>query len=239
MMNLDRRQVLRAAGLGVATLALAPMSALAADEKPKGYTLPKLPYDYDALEPHIDAETMKIHHGKHHLAYITTANNLLKSEPKLLAMPVDDLLADVSKVPEKIRQGVINSAGGHSNHTIFWEIMGPKAGGEPKGVLGRAITKAFGSFAKFQKELTEKAQTQFGSGWAWLVADARGALSVVQRPNQNSPYMDGLTPILGLDVWEHAYYLKYQNRRPDHTAAVVDKLLNWDFAAEQFAKAGK
>lgn len=238
MMTLDRRQVLRAAGLGVATLTLSPLSALAQGDKEKGYTLPKLPYATDALEPHIDAKTMEIHHGRHHLSYVTTANNLLKSEPKLLALPVDELLANIEKVPEKIRQGVINNAGGHSNHTIFWEIMGPKGGGTPKGALGRAITKAFGSFDKFQKELTQKAQTQFGSGWAWLVVNKKGELEVVQRKNQDSPIMDGLKPVLGVDVWEHAYYLKYQNQRPKYLEAWW-KVVNWNAAGDRYAKAVK
>ncbi len=227
----DRRQMLLAAGASAAALALTPLAALAADEKPKGYTLPKLPYAYDALEPHIDAETMKIHHGRHHLAYITSANNLLKSEPKLLAMPVDELLADIKKVPEKIRQGVINAAGGHSNHSIFWEIMGPKGGGEPKGALAREIDKAFDSFEKFQKALTTAAATQFGSGWAWLVRGKKG-LEIVQRKNQDSPIMDGLKPLLGVDVWEHAYYLKYQNKRPDYLAAWW-KTVNWSAVSDR------
>jgi Fe-Mn family superoxide dismutase len=234
---MDRRQVLKAAGLSVATLALYPLHALAQKEA-AGYTLPKLPYGYDALEPSIDAETMKIHHGKHHQAYINNANMLLKGEPKLLAMPVDELLADVSKVPEKIRQGVINNAGGHSNHSIFWEVMGPKGGKEPNGALGKAIDGKFGNFNKFQGEFTTKAVTQFGSGWAWLVVNKKGELEIVQRANQNSPIMDGLKPVLGIDVWEHAYYLKYKNLRPDYVKAWWN-VVNWAAVADRYAAAVK
>lgn len=232
---MDRRQALQAAGLSVAALAINPFRTLAADDKPAGYTLPKLPYDYDALEPSIDAETMKIHHGKHHQAYINNANGLLKEHPKLLAMPVDELLADISKVPEGIRQGVINNAGGHSNHAIFWEIMGPKGGKGPGGALAKAIDAKFGSLDKFQAELSTKAMTQFGSGWAWLVVNKEGGLEVVQRKNQDSPIMDGLKPILGVDVWEHAYYLKYQNRRADYIAAFWS-VVNWGFVGERFGR---
>jgi Fe-Mn family superoxide dismutase len=224
MIDLTRRQALLA-------LAATPLAALAADEAPKGYTLPRLPYDPDALEPHIDTETMKIHHGRHHLAYITTANNTLKPHPKLLALPVEKLLADISSVPEGIRQTVINSAGGHSNHSIFWETMGPKGGGEPKGALGKQIDKSFGSFDKFQKAYSQAAMTVFGSGWAWLVQGDKG-LAIVQRKNQDSPYMDGLKPLLGLDVWEHAYYLKYQNKRVDYVAAWWN-VVNWKAVADR------
>jgi Fe-Mn family superoxide dismutase len=234
---MDRRQVLKAAGLSVATLALSPLHALAQKEA-AGYTLPKLPYGYDALEPSIDAETMKIHHGKHHQAYINNANMLLKGEPKLLAMPVDELLADVSKVPEKIRQGVINNAGGHSNHSIFWEVMGPKGGKGPSGALSKAIDGKFGSLDTFQKEFSTKAVTQFGSGWAWLVVNKKGELEIVQRANQNSPIMDGLKPVLGIDVWEHAYYLKYKNLRPDYVKAWWN-VVNWAAVADRYAAAVK
>jgi superoxide dismutase, Fe-Mn family len=234
-MHLNRREMLRAAGAGVATLAL-PTFAVA--QKPKYYTLPPLPYAVDALEPSIDAKTMEIHHGKHHQAYINNALKLLGSDPKLLEIAPEELLAEVTKVPEKIRQGVINNVGGHVNHTLFWEIMGPKGGGEPKGALGQAIDKAFEGFAKFQKEFSEKATTQFGSGWAFLVVNGKGALEIVQRKNQDSPIMDGLKPILGLDVWEHAYYLKYQNRRPDYVAAWW-KVVDWKAVSDKAAKAMK
>ncbi|MFO0876423.1 MAG: superoxide dismutase [Gemmataceae bacterium] len=236
-MHLNRRELIQAAGASVATLTLAPLAVRAEEEKAVGYKLPKLPYATDALEPSIDAKTMEIHHGKHHQAYITNANNLLKESPKLLALPVEELLADITKVPEKIRQGVINNAGGHANHTLFWEIMGPK-GGEPTGALAKAIDEKFGSFDKFQKEMSTKAVTVFGSGWAWLVVNKKGELEVVQRKNQDSPLMDGLKPILGVDVWEHAYYLKYQNLRPKYVEAWW-KVVNWKVVAEKAAQAMK
>jgi Fe-Mn family superoxide dismutase len=226
------------AGAGVATLALAPLRLLAEeDKKPTGYTLPKLPYAPDALEPYIDTETMKIHHGRHHLAYITAANNLLKSHPKLLAMPVNELLANIDKVPKDIRQGVINNAGGHSNHSIFWTIMGPK-GGSPKGALEKAITKTFGSLDKLKKQVNAAGLGQFGSGWAWLVVNKDKKLEVVPRANQNSPYLDGLTPVLGVDVWEHAYYLKYRNLRAKYLEEWWN-VVNWKEAGERYAKAMK
>jgi superoxide dismutase, Fe-Mn family len=201
------------------------------------FSVPPLPYDYEALEPHIDAETMRIHHDKHHQAYIDNANKALADYPKLLEMPVEALLADIKKVPEKIRQGVINNAGGHSNHSIFWTIMGPKSG-NPSKQLAAAIDKKFGSRAKFQADLSQKAQTQFGSGWAWLVVNKKKELETIQRANQNSPYMDGLTPILGIDVWEHAYYLRYKNARPEYIKAWWE-VVNWDEASERYAKALK
>ncbi len=240
MLHLTRRQVLQSAAAGAATLALPSLvTAYAEDEKPakaRGYTLPKLPYDYDALNAAIDEETMKIHHDRHHAAYVANANKLLAKHPRLLAMPVDELLANINKVPRDIRQGVINNAGGHSNHSIFWVVMGPKGGGEPKGALGKAIDKHFGSFDKFQKELSQKAITQFGSGWAWLVVDKEGKLAVVQRGNQDSPIMSGLKPIMGIDVWEHAYYLRYQNKRADYVDAWW-KVVNWNAIAKRFASA--
>ncbi len=237
MMNFTRREMLRTVGAGVATLSLTSMSALAEADTPKLYTLPKLPYATDALEPSIDEKTMQIHHGKHHLAYITTANNVLKKYPALLAQPVDALLANIKSVPEDIRTTVINAAGGHSNHSIFWEIMGPKSG-KPKGALAKAIDAKFGSLDKFQKEFSTKGATVFGSGWAWLVVNAKKELEIVQRPNQNSPIMDGLSPILGLDVWEHAYFLKYQNMRPAYIEAWW-KVVNWDAVAKRAAAAMK
>jgi Fe-Mn family superoxide dismutase len=232
-----RREILQAGIAGAFSLSLTPLSALAQGKV--GYTLPKLPYATDALEPYIDEKTMQIHHGRHHLAYITAANNLLKSHPKLLALPVDDLLAHhIDEVPESIRQGVINNAGGHSNHTIFWEIMGPKAGGKPTGALGKHITKTFGSFDKFKKLFSDAGVTQFGSGWAWLVVNKKGELEIVKRPNQNSPFLDGLKPILGCDVWEHAYYLKYQNARAKYIEAWWN-VVNWKAVAARADKAMK
>jgi superoxide dismutase, Fe-Mn family len=239
MSHVSRRQALTAAAAGVATLALGRPSPVVAQEKKKGagYVLPPLPYAYDALSKSIDEETMKIHHDKHHQAYVTNANNLLKDHPKLLEMPVEQLLSDIKQIPEKIRQGVINNAGGHSNHSIFWTIMGPKQG-KASGELSKAIDSTFGSLDKFQKELSTKAGTQFGSGWAWLVVNKKKELSVVQRANQNSPYMSGLTPILGIDVWEHAYYLKYKNARPAYVKAWWD-VVDWSAVSDRYAKAVK
>jgi Fe-Mn family superoxide dismutase len=237
MTHLTRREALGAAAAGAVALAVGPLSAVRAQDKKAGYTLPPLPYDYDALKRSIDEETMKIHHDKHHAAYVANANGLLKDYPKLLAMPVEELLSDVKQVPEKIRQGVINNAGGHSNHSIFWVIMGPKKG-KASGELSKAIDSAFGSTDKFQKELSTKAATQFGSGWAWLVVNKKKELEVVGRANQDSPYMAGLTPILGIDVWEHAYYLRYKNVRPKYVEAWWD-VVNWSEVSERYNKALK
>ena len=240
MLHLTRRQLLWGAGAGAAALALnplAPLAALAAEDKP-GFTLPPLPYAYDALEPHIDAETMRIHHDKHHQAYVNNLNAALKDQPELLKKNIADLLRDIKDVPQGIRQAVINNGGGHANHSMFWQIMGPKAGGQPEGPLAKAIDDAFGSFDKFQKELSTKAATQFGSGWGWLVADQNGKLTVINAPNQNSPYMDGKTPLMGIDVWEHAYYLKYKNERPKYIAAWWN-VVNWKTVADRHAAASK
>lgn len=205
------------------------------------YELPKLPYAYDALAPHIDAKTMEIHYTKHHQAYITNANNLLKDHPTLAAKDVNALIADLSQVPENIRGGVRNNAGGHSNHSFFWTILGPGKGGAPKGKLAEAINSTFGSFDKFKEEFAKAAATRFGSGWAWLVSNG-GKLSVGSTANQDSPLMGktvaGLEgkPIIGLDVWEHAYYLNYQNRRPDYIGAFWN-VVDWDAAEKNFTAA--
>ncbi|HEX6203489.1 MAG TPA: superoxide dismutase [Thermoanaerobaculia bacterium] len=182
------------------------------------HEVPPLPYAFDALEPHIDAKTMEIHHDKHHAAYVNKLNEAV-SGTEWESRPVEELLRDVQKLPEKIRGAVRNHGGGHANHSLFWEVMGPNAGGRPSGDLARALDDAFGSFDSFQEKLTNAAVGQFGSGWGWLVVGDGGGLEVVSRPNQDSPLMDGLTPILGVDVWEHAYYLKYQNKRPDYVKA--------------------
>ena len=200
------------------------------------YELPPLPYAYDALEPHIDAQTMQIHHDKHHGTYVTNLNNALKDSPDLASLPIEELLKNLDRVPEASRTAVRNNGGGHANHTMFWEIMGPNGGGEPSGALAQAITSAFGSFDNFKTEINKAGAGRFGSGWAWLVADSSGKLSVTSTPNQDSPYMEGKTPILGVDVWEHAYYLKYQNRRPDYLAAWWNTV-NWDKVAERYQKA--
>jgi Fe-Mn family superoxide dismutase len=205
------------------------------------YELPKLAYPYDALEPHIDARTMEIHHTKHHQAYITNANNALKDEASLAALPVEGLIADLSRVPEAIRTVVRNNAGGHANHSLFWSVIGPGAGGSPQGALASAIDAAFGSFDAFKEKFSAAAATRFGSGWAWLCVKADKSLCVCSTPNQDNPLMKGVvecngTPILGLDVWEHAYYLNYQNRRPDYIKAFWE-VVNWDAVANNFAAA--
>ncbi len=201
------------------------------------YTLPQLPYPLDALEPHIDAKTMEIHHGKHHQAYITNANNALKDHPELEKLSVEDLLKNLNAAPEAIRTALRNNAGGHANHSLFWQVIGPKGGGEPAGSLGDAIKNELGGFAKFKEDFAKAAATRFGSGWAWLVVKD-GKLAVTSTPNQDSPIMDGQTPLLGLDVWEHAYYLKYQNRRPDYIAAFWN-VVNWDEVAKRYDAAKK
>ena len=198
------------------------------------YELPPLPYPSDALEPHIDAQTMEIHHGKHHQAYITNANNALKDYPQLAAKPVEELIADLSAVPEAVRTAVRNNAGGHANHSFFWLILGPNAGGSPKGKLADAITSTFGSFDQFKEKFQAAGVARFGSGWAWLVINKAGGLEITSTPNQDSPIMDGLKPVFGVDVWEHAYYLKYQNRRPDYLKAVWT-VVNWDAVDKHFA----
>jgi superoxide dismutase, Fe-Mn family len=188
------------------------------------HTLPPLPYAFDALEPHIDAKTMEIHHGKHHNAYVTNLNAALEKYPELQSKSIEDLLRDISKVPEDIRTAVRNNGGGHMNHTAFWKWMAPKAGGAPTGDLGDATKSTFGSFDGFKEQFTKAGVTRFGSGWAWLI-DTNGKLSIESTANQDQPIMEGKNAVLGVDVWEHAYYLKYQNRRPDYLAAwwnVVD-----------------
>jgi Fe-Mn family superoxide dismutase len=206
------------------------------------YELPKLPYANDALVPHIDAKTMEIHHGKHHQAYITNANKLLEAYPDLAALDVNTLIADLSKVPDAIRGGIRNNAGGHSNHAFFWTILGPGKGGAPKGKLANAINETFGSFDKFKEEFTKAATTRFGSGWAWLYVGADKKLAVGSTANQDSPLMGKAVagiegkPLIGLDVWEHAYYLNFQNRRPDYIAAFWN-VVDWDAAEKNFAAA--
>jgi Fe-Mn family superoxide dismutase len=206
------------------------------------YELPSLPYAYDALAPHIDARTMEIHHTKHHQAYITNANNALKDHAALAALPVDSLIADLSQVPEAIRGVIRNNAGGHSNHAFFWTILGPGKGGAPKGRLADAINASFGSFAAFKAEFGKAATTRFGSGWAWLIVGADKKLAIGSTANQDSPLMGKAVagiegkPVLGLDVWEHAYYLNYQNRRPDYIAAFWN-LVDWDAAEKNYTAA--
>ena len=190
------------------------------------HEVPALPYDYNALEPHIDEQTMRIHHDKHHAAYVTNLNAALEKHPELQNKAVDDLLKSINSIPEDIRTAVRNNGGGHANHTLFWEIMGPNGGGAPTGAIADAITATFGSFDSFKEQMNKAGATRFGSGWAWLV-ESGGKLSVESTANQDSPIMEGKTPIIGIDVWEHAYYLKYQNKRPDYLAAWWN-VVNWD-----------
>ena len=199
------------------------------------FELPSLPYAEDALEPHIDARTMGIHHGKHHASYTANLNGAVGGTD-LEGKSIEEILGDLSAVPEGIRTAVRNNGGGYANHNLFWQIMGPNGGGEPSGALADAINSAFGSFGDFQSAFSAAAATRFGSGWAWLVADG-GAVSVTSTPNQDTPLMEGNSPILGIDVWEHAYYLNYQNRRPDYIAAFFN-VINWDKVAELYAAAG-
>jgi len=199
------------------------------------YTLPELPYAYDALEPHIDARTMEIHHSKHHQAYISKVNAALEGHDDLAAKSIEDLVSNLNAVPEAIRVAVRNNGGGHANHSLFWTIMSANGGGEPAGDLAEAINGKFGSFDKFQAEFANAAATRFGSGWAWLSVD-NGQVLVESTPNQDTPLSEGRTPILGLDVWEHAYYLNYQNRRPDYISAFWS-VVDWNAVADRYKSA--
>lgn len=197
------------------------------------HELPNLPYDHNALEPHVDTKTMEIHHGKHHQGYVTKLNGALEKYPELQNKSVEELLSDLGSIPEDIRGAVRNNGGGHANHSLFWPCMSPNGGGEPTGALADAINSAFGSFDEFKQKFSDAAATRFGSGWAWLCVDGSGKLIVTSTPNQDNPISDGLKPILGLDVWEHAYYLNYQNRRPDYVSAWWN-VVNWDQVSENF-----
>ena len=201
------------------------------------FELPKLNYDYDALEPYIDARTMEIHHTKHHNTYITKLKNAVDNYPELKDKPLEDVLADLDNVPSEIRTAVRNNGGGHYNHTLFWTILGPNQGGQPSGQLLDAIKRAFGSFEEFQQGFKQAALTRFGSGWAWLVVTPENTLKITSTPNQDVPFDEG-TPILGIDVWEHAYYLNYQNRRPDYVDAFWN-VVNWEQVAKYFEDATK
>ncbi|HVK07097.1 MAG TPA: superoxide dismutase [Armatimonadaceae bacterium] len=239
--NLSRRAILRAAILAPAALSALPRIGRSAAQDPAPpagpYTLPKLPYSTDALEPHIDKLTMETHHGKHHAAYVKNLNDAVAKAPALAKKSPDELIKMLDEVPEAIRTAVRNNAGGHVNHTMFWTLMKPNGGGAPKGELARAITRAFGSFEKFQEQFNDAGAKRFGSGWAWLVADSGGVLEVISTPNQDNPLMKeygGKYPIMGNDVWEHAYYLKYQNRRADYLKAWWNTL-DWAEIEKRFA----
>jgi Fe-Mn family superoxide dismutase len=234
---MTRRTALKTTALASAAFATLPgalaqtnSAAPAAATGP--FTLPPLPYAYDALEPYIDARTMEIHHDKHHAAYVANLNKAVADFPDTAKMTVEDLLKDLSAVPEKIRTAVRNQGGGHFNHSLFWQML-KKNGGEPAGDLAKAIDSAFGNFAAFKENFSKTAAGQFGSGWAWLVIGANRQLSIEPAANQDSPLSTGKQPLLGIDVWEHAYYLKYQNRRPEYVAAFFN-VINWDFVSERY-----
>jgi superoxide dismutase, Fe-Mn family len=200
------------------------------------YEVPSLPYDYAALEPHIDEQTMRIHHDKHHQAYVDKANAALEGT-EWADKPVEEVLRNLDRIPQDKRTIVRNNGGGHANHTLFWEIMSPEGGQDPEGELADAITQTFGSVSDLKQKVTDAAVNQFGSGWGWLVLDG-GSLAVISTPNQDTPLLDGKVPLLGVDVWEHAYYLKYQNRRPDYIAAWWN-VVNWDEVARRYQEAGR
>jgi superoxide dismutase, Fe-Mn family len=237
MNMMTRRAALKTTSLlaaGAALAASAPLRpALAAEPAPAGpFALPPLPYAYDALEPYIDAQTMQIHHDKHHQAYVTNLNKAVAGQAELADKSVEDLLRDLKTLPESIRKAVQNQGGGHANHTLFWQLLKRNEGGQPAGELASAIDKKWGSFDSFKTELTKAAVTLFGSGWAWLSLDGKD-LVIEQTSNQDSPLLHGRKPLLGIDVWEHAYYLKYQNRRPDYVSAFYNAI-NWDFVSGRY-----
>ena len=236
---MTRRQAIKTGALASAALAALPSAiAQTSSQVPitgGPFTLPPLPYAYDALEPYIDARTMEIHHDKHHAAYVANLNKAVAEFPDAAKMSVEDMLKNLNAVPEKIRTAVRNSGGGHFNHSLFWQML-KKDGGEPTGALARAIDSAFGSFPTFKEDFSKAAIGQFGSGWAWLVIDRNKQLSIEPTANQDSPISQGKQPLLGVDVWEHAYYLKYQNRRPEYVAAFFH-VINWDFVAGRYEKA--
>ena len=233
-----RRDALKTIALttGALTLGSHLLQAQAPAEVPAVFKLPPLGYDYDALEPFIDAETMKIHHDKHHAAYVSKLNQAIAGAPGFESKPIEEILTNLDAVPEAVRKDIRNHGGGHANHALFWQTLKKSEKGKPVGELAKAIDTAFGSFAKFQDDFGTAATKVFGSGWAWLVWKGK-KLTIESTPNQDSPYSTGGRPLLGLDVWEHAYYLKYQNRR-DYIKA-FQSVVNWDFVSERFAKAGK
>jgi Fe-Mn family superoxide dismutase len=238
--SLTRRDALKTLGAGAAAVGLATTlgraaPAISLGATPQPFALPKLAYAYDALEPHIDARTMEIHYTKHHQAYITNATNALANQPALQKQSAEEIVRNLAAVPEAIRTALRNNVGGHLNHALFWDVIGPKGGGAPAGPLGEAIAKSFGAFEAFKTQFNDAAMKRFGSGWAWLSVRA-GRLEITSSANQDSPLMEGATPVLGLDVWEHAYYLKYQNRRADYVAAFWS-IVKWDRVEARYAAA--
>jgi len=233
----SRREALRRGALFGAVAALAPLYPAAFGAEDHGpFTLPPLGYSFDALEPYIDAQTMEIHHGKHHAAYVANLNKAVAGVPSLAGKSIESLLSDLESVPEAARMAVRNQGGGHANHTLFWQQLRKNDGRGPSGELAKAISQTFGDFAGFQKQFTEAATKQFGSGWAWLTIAPNKQIAVESTPNQDTPLSKGRTPLLGIDVWEHAYYLKYQNRRPEYITAFY-QVIDWDVIAERFKKA--
>lgn len=234
---MTRRDALKKTALSAAAVSLVtlPETNFAQAAAPTGpFKLPPLPYALDALEPHIDAKTMEIHHGRHHQAYVTNLNKAVATDAKLAGTSLDELIRHLDEVPEAVRAAVRNNGGGHYNHSLFWQTMKKGGGGAPKGALGSAIEKTFGSFEKFKTAFSDAAMKQFGSGWAWLILEEKD-LKVVSSPNQDVPFVHGKYPLLGIDVWEHAYYLKYQNKRADYVSAFFS-VINWDVVASRFEK---
>ena len=237
--SVSRRDILKTVGAGIALAGLG-LRATAATAVPGGpdrapFNLPKLAYAYDALEPHFDARTMEIHHSKHHQAYINNANAAIAGQPSLQSMSAEDMVRNLGRLPEAVRTTLRNNVGGHLNHAFFWRVIGPRGGGAPAGAFGTAITQSFGSFDAFKTQFADAAMKRFGSGWAWLTLK-EGKLAITSTANQDSPLSDGATPLLGLDVWEHAYYLKYQNRRADFVTAFWN-VVKWDEVAALHAAA--
>ena len=232
---LTRRELLRSAASGAAALSVPALPSLARADDAKGFTLPKLPYGYDALEPAIDAKTMEIHHSKHHQAYVDNLNKALAKHPDWLSKPIVEVVRDYKKLPEDVQTAVRNNGGGHLNHTWFWQMMAKPGDAKPSPELQKAINNSFGGEDGFKKEFSTAAATQFGSGWAWLVKGKEKPLEIVKTPNQDNPVTEGRAVLLGCDVWEHAYYLKYQNKRADYVNAWFN-VVNWDFVASLYAK---
>jgi len=239
----DRREMMKAMGMtAIAGLCGLDLKTASGQTQPTGssaaalYSVPPLPYGYDALEPYIDTETMHLHHDKHHAAYVKNLNAAVADHPNLAKLPVEALVRNLDRIPETIRTTVRNNGGGHANHSFFWQVMQKNSPGQPKAELSKAVDARFGSFSSFQQQFTKAALSVFGSGWAWLSLDDKRRLSIETTPNQDSPWMAGKTPILGIDVWEHAYYLKYQNVRADYIAAFY-KVISWDFANQRFQDA--
>jgi Fe-Mn family superoxide dismutase len=241
MKMITRRDAIKTIGATTAAYALLRDPLLRAQGTATAappFSLPALPYEYDALEPYIDGQTMHLHHDKHHAGYVKNLNTAVGNDPELAKLSAEDLVRHLDKVPESIRTTVRNNGGGHANHSFFWQVMQKNAPGQPSGELARVLEKQFGSLSTFQEQFTKAALGVFGSGWAWLSMDGKHELAIETTPNQDSPWMAGRTPILGIDVWEHAYYLKYQNVRADYVAA-FHKVISWDFANERFQNASR